>query len=331
MNIQEHIKHRDDMFYIRGSSVLYISYINTEKSDLVEIDKQLYKLEREGALSSTVIDSAKGAVKAHHKNLTDIENQIRAYAGLTGEEAVIKLDRDIKKFYYSGAWELYKSDHQLVFDLIEKTDENFYGAFNDDEEYIGFITDYVEPYIEQSRASAHIYSNFLDESFTAGTGFNISYVGRLGQMYLRSLDMYNCALKNFQIDGGAKQKGLIESIGNWHEEQSQLSADWLMEAYKIDKGDNYIHAYSAVANIHKFKSAPESTKAKVEDFLREVWNDESLKAATDHRRAQKIPLKALIGLKEFGALNEEEEEAFNSAFDQGIIRDTGSNFYVDLP
>ena len=84
MNIQEHIKHRDDMFYIRGSSGLYISYINTEKSDLVEIDKQLYKLEREGALSSTVIDSAKGAVKAHHKNLTDIENQIRAYAGLTG-------------------------------------------------------------------------------------------------------------------------------------------------------------------------------------------------------------------------------------------------------
>ena len=319
------------MFNIGGSSVLYISYINTEKSNLVKIEKQLYRLEREGALSSTVIDSAKDAVKAHHKNLTDIENQIRAYAGLTGEEAEIELDRDAKKFYYSGAWELYKSDHQLVFDLIEKTDENFYRAFKgNDEEYIGFITDYVEPYIKQSRASAHIYSNFLDESFTAGTGFNISYVGRLGQMYLRSLDMYNCALKNFQIDGGANQKGLIESIGNWHEEQSQLSADWLMEAYKIDKGDNYIHAYSAVANIRKFKSAPESTKAKVEDFLRDIWHDESLKAATD-RIARELPLEALIGLKEFGALNEEEEEAFNSAFDQGIIRDTGSNFYVDLP
>ena len=141
--------------------------------------------------------------------------------------------------------------------------------------------------------------------------------------------MYNCALKNFQIEGGANQKGLIESIGNWHEDQSQLSASRLMEAYRIYEED-IRNSHAVVSNLDIYKSAPEGTKKDVENFLREVWNDESLKNASN-RRAQKIPLEALIGLKEFGALNEEEEEAFNSAFDQGIIRDTGSNFYVDLP
>ena len=74
-----------------------------------------------------------------------------------------------KNLITTGAWELYKSDHQLVFDFIEKTDENFYGAFKgNDEEYIGFITDYVKPYIEQSREPLLIFTQtLLDESFTA--------------------------------------------------------------------------------------------------------------------------------------------------------------------
>ena len=236
-----------------------------------------------------------------------------------------------KNFITTGAWELYKSDHQLVFDFIEKTDENFYRAFKgNDEEYIGFITGYVEPYIEQSRESAQAYSNFLEKSFSAQADFNPSYIASLNQIYLRSLDMYNCALKNFQIEGGANQKGLIESIGNWHEDQSQLSASRLMEAYRIYEED-IRNSHAVVSNLDIYKSAPEGTKKDVENFLREVWNDESLKACKQIAEHREIPLEALIGLKEFGALNEEEEEAFNSAFDQGIIRDTGSNFYVDLP
>ena len=318
------------MFNIRGSSALYISYINTEKSNLVKIEKQLYKLEREGALSPTVLRSTKDAVKAHHKNLTDIETRVKSYAGLIpGVDANPPTGLGSKENFYSRAWELYKSDHQLVFDLIEKTDRGFYKVFGNDEEYIDFVTDYVAPYIEQSRESAQAYSNLLEKSFSVQADFNPTYLGRLDRIYLRSLDMYNCALKNFQIEGGANQKNLIETIGNWHEEQSRLSASRLMESYTIYQED-IRNSHAAVKSLQKLKSAPENTKKDVENFLRGIWNDESLKNASN-RRAQKIPLEALIGLKEFGALNEEEEEAFNSVFDQGIIRDTGFNFYVDLP
>ena len=140
--------------------------MRVDKSDLIEIEKYLYKLKKERALDPASLRSAKAALAKHQENIADMKKQIRIYAGLTGEEAEIELDRDAKKFYYSGAWELYKSDHQLVFDLIEKTDENFYRAFKgNDEEYIGFITGYVEPYIEQSRESAQGLLQFSGKVF----------------------------------------------------------------------------------------------------------------------------------------------------------------------
>ena len=63
-------------------------------------------------------------------------------------------------------------------------------------------------------------------------------------------------------------------------------------------------------------------------FFKET-NDESLKGSIDLTE-QKIPLEALIGLKDFGALNKEEEAVFNKALEERIIRPSRDSFYVVL-
>ena len=63
-------------------------------------------------------------------------------------------------------------------------------------------------------------------------------------------------------------------------------------------------------------------------FFKET-NDESLKGSIDLTE-QKIPLEALIGLKDFGALNKEEEAVFNKALEERIICPSRDSFYVVL-
>ena len=82
-NIQEYIDFRNETFDTLGAKFFTISGINIDKSQLIEIEKELalYKQEIKTDLRID-IEEAEKAIQLHWKNIRRIENQIQAYAGL---------------------------------------------------------------------------------------------------------------------------------------------------------------------------------------------------------------------------------------------------------
>lgn len=323
-NIQKHIDLRNEMFSLVGAGALTVNYINIDKLQLVEIEKELYRLQITKGLTLEELQRAREALELHWKNISDIENQIRNYAGLGGVSKNVEgiqitpIVGDIAD-YREGVWELYKSNHDIAFNFIEKTDEDFYKLFDgDDKAYAQFISSYIQDYTTESKMIAEGYFNSLQSAYDGKIQFNRDDVDSLFGMYSRSLDMYKCAKKNFGKVAG--QTDLIQTVENWHIEQSWMGANSLIETYNHYGMESNPH--SIVRNLLQFKDAPDKVRIKVAGFFRNIWNDEEFKMGTD--QIQKwIHINSLIGLKYLNALNPEEEEAFNRAIKEGMIRNPG--------
>ena len=76
--------------------------------------------------------------------------------------------------------------------------------------------------------------------------------------------------------------------------------------------------------LQDYKDAPEDVKMTIADFYRKIVTDEAIRNSPN--KLERIAYtNSLIGLKYFGALNPEEETAFDQALDQGTIRQSVSN------
>ena len=274
---------------------------------------------------------AEEAIRLHWENVRNIEGQIRGYAGLEamkGEKIVIPMQgMGAIEDYRKRVWELYKGDHEIVFNMVEKKDKALYEAFGgNDEAYAGFISPYVERYTAKMGGLAEEYSNSLGLAYEGKVEFDAVNVMRLIEMYSDSLEIHNCFKENFTgWAGGTRQRSLEGAIKAWHTQQGLLGMDSFVETYK-----NYKKEYgssfkigSVAGNLFKFRKAPEEVRIRMIDFYRnDIWNNEEFKASKEKTHL-KACVNALIGLNFMNALNEEERKFFNRALEEGIIINPG--------
>ena len=332
-NIQEHIDlRRETLEYVGPAGI--ITGLNLDKLDLIrlELELDLYKQGKKRDLSVYKIQQAEEAIRLHWENVRNIEAQIRGYAGLevmrAGEIEFITVKPMVnREDYRKGAWELYKGDQNVVFNMVEKKDKALYEFLGgNDEVYAGFIAPYVERYTAKMGSLAEEYFNELGLTYEGKTELDGVNVMRLIEMYSDSLEIHNCFKENFQFwAGGAKQRGLEGAIKGWHTKQGLLGMNSFVEGYR-----NYKKEYgtsfeidSVAANLFKFRKAPEEVRERMIEFYRnDIWNNEDFKASKEkiHLRAR---VNALIGLNYMDALNEEERKFFERALEEGIIINPG--------
>ena len=333
-NIQKHIDFRNQGFHYLGVGPNVLTDLNLGKLDLIrlELELDLYKQGIKQGLSGYEIQQAEEAIRLHWENVRNIEGQIRGYAGfeatIAGDKIVIPMQGvgNIEN-YRKGAWELYKGDQDIVFNMVEKKDKALYEALGgNDEIYAGFISPYVERYTAKMGGLAQEYSSSLEAAYEGKAKFNTADVDYLVKMYSDSLKIHNCFKENFTgWTRGAEQRGLEGAIKAWHAKQGLLGMDSFVETYK-----NYKKEYgtsfeidSVAANLFNFTEAPEEVRERMIDFYRnDIWNNEEFKASKEkpHLRAR---VNALIGLNFMNALNEEERKFFNRALEEGIIINPG--------
>ena len=325
-NIQEYIKFRNEVFATLGAGFFTISGINIDKSQLIEIEKEL-ALYKQGIKTDLRVDigEAEKAIQLHWKNIISIEKQIQAYAGLgvSVEDlegiTVAPMIGDAKA-YRDAVWDLYQGDHEIVFNMVEKKDEDLYKALGgDDEAYAQFISPYVKKYTEKIEGTAKGYSASLQSAYAGKaelTELNKNDVAKLIKMYSGSLEIYNCFNENFK-NPEKHQKALMVAIETWHREQGLLGADSLIETY-----ENYgmeANPGAIVMSLWDFDEAPDEVKAKIGTFLRKDILNNADFINTEDRKRLGARVNALVGLKYFGILNPEEEKIFNQAIEKGII------------
>ena len=334
-NIQEYIKFRNEVFATLGAGFFTISGINIDKSQLIEIEKELalYKQEIKTDLRID-IEEAEAAIQFHWENIRSIENQIQAYAGLgvsvedlEGITAVPMIGE--AKVYRNAVWDLYQGDHEIVFNMVEKKDEDLYKALGgDDEAYARFISPYVKKYMEKIEGTAKGYFASLQSAYAGQAELNKNDVAKLIKMYSGSFKIYNCFNENFKNPEGEGQQALMGAIETWHTKQGLLGADSLIETY-----ENYgmeANPEAIVISLWEFDDAPDEVKAKIGTFLRkDILNNEDF-INTEDRKRLGARVKALVGLKYFGILNPEEEKMFNEAVKAGIIRNLGKGIKGDV-
>ena len=321
-NIQKQIDFENQIFKLLGPEST-ITGLNIGKSDLIRLEQELEFYKRGIKTDLPVdIEKAEKAIRLHWENIRSIENQIQAYAGLGGsvedlEEITAVPMIGEAKAYRNAVWDLYQGDHEIVFNMVEKKDEALYELLGgDDEAYARFISPYVEKYMEKIEGTAKGYFASLQSAYDTQSSFNTDDIASLKEMYLGSLEIYNCFNENFK-NPEDHQKALMRAIETWHTKQGLLGADSLIKTY-----ENYgmeANPGAIVSSLHKFREAPSEVKVKVGSFFRDIWNDDTFKMGTE-RRQKKTHIKSLIGLKYLDALDEEEEKAFNEFLEKGIIR-----------
>ena len=331
-NIQKHIDFRSRRFHYFGAGPNVLTGLNLGKLDLIRIEQEL-ELYKRGIKTGLPIDirEAEEAIRLHWESVGSIENQMRFWAGLGGLDegfaiqALIEREMDYRK----GAWELYKGDHEIVFNMVEKKDKALYEALGgNDEAYAGFISPYVERYTEKMGGLAEEYSNSLELAYEGKAKLNTADVDYLVNMYSDSLKIYNCFKENFEgWTGKTQQRGLEEAIKGWHTQQGIFGMNSFVETYKNYKEEygNRFKIGSVAGNLFKFRKAPEEVRIRMIDFYRnDIWNNEEFKAskARVHLKAR---VNALIGLNYMNALNEEERRVFNRALEEGIISNPNKN------
>ena len=322
-NIKEHIDFRNEIFNALGARFTIISYLNIEKANLIKLEQELalYKQEIKTGLRVD-IGEAEEAIQFHWENIISIENQIQAYAGL-GVSVEISEGMTVApmigdaKAYRDAVWDLYQSDHEIVFNMVEKKDEDLYKALGgNDEAYAQFISPYVEKYMEKIEDTAKGYFASLQSAYDTQSSFNTDDIASLIEMYSGSLEIYNCFNENFK-NPEKHQKALMGAIETWHRDQGLLGADSLIKTY-----ENYgmeANPGAIVSSLYQFREAPSEVKMKVGSFFRFIWNDDTFKMGTE-RRQKKTHIKSLIGLKYLDTLNEGEEKVFNDFLEKEIIR-----------
>ena len=321
---QEHIDFRNTMFNAIGAGALTISYINIEKSQLAKLEQELalYKQEIKTDLRID-IEEAEEAIQFHWENIISIEKQIQAYAGLgvSFEDlegiTVAPMIGDAKA-YRDAVWDLYQGDHEIIFNMVEKKDEDLYKALGgDDEAYAQFILPYVKKYTEKIEGTAKDYFASLQSAYDTESSFNTDDIASLIEMYSGSLEIYNCFNENFKNPKGEGQQALMGAIETWHRDQGLLGADSLIETYEHYGMEANPHAI--VSSLHEFREAPGEVKVKVGSFFRDIWNDDTFKMGTDNIQKW-AHINSLIGLKYLDTLNEGEEKVFNEFLEKEIIR-----------
>ena len=338
-NIQKHIDFRSRRLNRFGAKINTITGLKWNKLDLIQIEQELglYKMGEKTGLSPEMIKAAEEAIGLHWENIISIEDQIRVQAGLAGDlvEAMPMnpMVGDIKD-YRDGVWELYKGDHEILFNMVEKKDEALYKALgSDDEAYAGFIAPYVQRYMEKVGETAGAYY----DSFKS-TGVDVNSRAddelRLLNMYLDSAEIYKCFIKNFEGLEGENQQVLMSSILEWQTHQGLLGVNSTIEAYK-NYGINADRPDAIAHSLFDYYYAPIEVKEKIGEFLRNdmLYNEEFIKADIDDIRKLGARVDALIGLNYLGVATPEEQELYNKAIEEGIIRynSTHSFFGRALP
>ena len=319
--IRSQIEHENEIFKLLGSGPNIISSLNIGKSDLIRLEQELELYKRGIKIGLPVdIGEAEEAIQLHWNSVNSIENQIKAYAGLGGSVEVMPIAPMIgeAKDYYNGVWELHKGDHEIVFNMVEKKDEALYKALGaNDEAYAEFIAPYVERYMGKMGGTAQAYYNSLG-SGKSKAEFRSSDVFHLVNMYANSVEIYKCFTKNFKSPVGMNQQGLMGSIQAWHTNQALLGANSIIEAYKTYGVETRPGAVTM--RLFKFYEAPDSVKEKIGVFLRgDILNNEEF-INTENGFKLKARVDALIGLNYLGVSIPEEQELYNKAVKQGIIR-----------
>ena len=319
--IRSQIEHENEIFKILGPDST-ITGLNFGKSDLIRLEQEL-ELYKRGIKTGLPVDmkAAEEAIALHWGNVNNIESQIKTYAGLGGSVVVMPMIPQVGNMedYYKGMRELHKGDHEILFNMVEKKDEALYKALGaNDEAYAGFIAPYMERYMGKVGGTAKVYWDSLQSSYSGEKELNNFDVARLIEMYSHSQEIYKCFVKNFKELEGMNQLGLMGSIEDWHTNQALLGANSLIETYNV-YGDE-ANPSAVVKELLGFYEAPADVKEKIGVFLREdiLNNEKYLK--TDDRKRLRARTNALIGLHSFGLATPEEQELFNKAIEQGIIR-----------
>ena len=293
-NIQKHINFRNQRFNSYGAEVNTITGLNIVKLQLLRIEQELglYKAGIKTGLSPEVMRSVEEAIHRHWNNIINIEQQIQAQAGfvvatpestlrmfLGFESAVNRLNLGVTSgpavrlyplivaIYRNGVKELYKGDHEVLFNIVEKKDRNLYNSLGqNDELFAQFALPQVERYvqkIENTAGAFHSALSSLDQN--SASELDRDTVNTLFFMHRDSLEMYNCFLKNFPNPVGENQQKLKRVIEGRHEQQSKWGAEALMTAYQYGIEDNP----SAVTRIlHNFQAVPSDTRAEMGEFYR---------------------------------------------------------------
>ena len=320
-SVKEYMDFHNQRFNLLGPGFNTITGLNIGKSQLVQIEQELelYKKGMKKGLSPEIIGSAEEAIQLHWDNVNNIENQIKDYAVL-GDSFDIVPTTPIGETldYRNGVWELYKGDHEVLFNMVEKKDEALYQDLGaNDEAYAEFISPYVKRYMAKIGDTAGAYWDSLQWAYNTQGPFNTDDVASLKEMYSNSLEIYKCFTKNFKEPVGESQKELMGSIQEWHTNQAFLGANSLIETYnnygmEADPG-------AVVMGFFDFYEAPDNVKERIGVFLRnDILNNEEFINAEDTLRLG-TRTNALIGLNYLGVSTPEEQELFNEAVRQGII------------
>ena len=333
VNAEDYINSTRKSFRLSGSHISW--YLNFDKEDLVRIEQELdlYKKGIKFGLSEVEIDMAEEAIRKHWENIEEIEEQILVYAGLKKADREFRTQvmynrrKDVESFN-EGMWDLYHKDHEVLFNLVEKTDENLYQNVlkGDDEAYAQLILPQVERYTKKIKDMTISYYDALwfryQEQLPVHKGESISTSAFLS-ISKDSLRIYRCFLKNFENPTGEHQQKLKSIIEDWYEELSYLGASSLIEEYNVygsfyPPGDVYI--------LNNFRYAPIELREEIAEFYRREFINNEEFINTDDSTKLGARVNALIGLKDFGLINEEELELFNRGLDQGVIEPI-KNFY----
>ena len=329
-NIQQRIDFRNEMFRDIGADFIAPD-ISLGKTDLSRLEQELelYKQGIKQGLSPEEIQQAEEAIKLHRDNISNIEKNI-----LDRGFNIIGTDRNItptEQDYLSAVKKLYQGDHKIVFDMVEKTDQNLYSALgSSDSAYAKMILPQVEQYTQQMGAIAQNYYHSLASSNNP-TEWHRDNIKVLIDMYSDSLTIYRCFLKNFQNSTDKHQQQLKQIIENWYGQQSQWGASALIETYR-KQTQGKISPWFIVDRLNRFKSdTPSNIKAMIADFYKnDIINNIEFKNTTEyHKLGSRV--EALIGLKYLGVLDEdeyqEELKLFEKALNSGIIESVGKNSF----
>ena len=329
-NDKENIRHRIDfmneMFREIGADFI-ASDISLGKTDLTRLEQELelYKQGIKKGLSPEEIWQAEEAIKLYRDGISSIENTILEQGFNIN---FIGTDRNItptEQDYLSAVKKLYQGDHKIVFDMVEKTDQNLYSALGSDSAYAKMILPQVEQYTKQMGSITQSYYDSLLSAYQARAPLDKKKVAELLSMHSNSLIIYKCFLKNFQNPTDKYQQQLKQVIENWYAEQSALGAKILIETYEVYGLDS--NPSSIIYSLNDFRAAPKEITDKIAEFYRkEIINNEGF-INTDNRRKLGARVNALIGLKYFDVINEEEQELFNRALEQGVITAPSPNSF----
>ena len=332
--IEGQVDFRKRRFDLYGVGPNVLTGLNLSKLDLVQIELELglYKKGLKLGLSVEEIERAEEAIERHWESIVNIERQIRYHAGLLWDIEEEELDFSSIRMagsvedYQKGVWELYKGDQETLLNMLDKKYEDVYKELGEDDElYAELILSPVEGYMRKIEDLSTAYYDSWISDYELGLEVNRSEVYNLFELYKDNLAVYRCYLKNFrEPEGEIYQEELMGSIEGWYDNQSALGADNYIESYKYGMTTD---PASTVYDLHRFGLAPLGVRERIAKFYREdvLNNPEFIDTDDTYRLGARVD--ALIGLRYLRLLEPEEQELFDRAFEEGVIRRSSRGYF----